>query len=81
MTDQPIGPILDGLGVTIDLADGDLVSDAVVVAKVVDADGNVSVALSSSESASWLDQFGLVAAAYRVTIASQFETRDTDPGD
>lgn len=78
MTDQPAAPILDGLGVTIDLSDGDLVSDAVVIAKVVDGDGNVTVSLSSSESMSWLDQFGLLSAAYRVTISSHFETRDDD---
>ncbi len=78
MTDQPIGPVLDGLGVTIDLADGDLVSDAVVIAKVVSADGDVTVALSSSESMSWLDQFGLISAANAVVSRERFETRDTD---
>ncbi len=78
MTDQPAGPIIDGLGVTIDLSDGDLVSDAVVIAKVVTADGGVTVALSSSESMSWLDQFGLIAAANRVVVSTHFETRDDD---
>lgn len=78
MTDQPIGPILDGLGVSIDLADGDLVSDAVVVAKVVDGDGNVSVALSSSESASWLDQMALLVAGSDIVRATRYEVRDTD---
>lgn len=76
MSDQPAGPILDGLGVTIDLSDGDLVSDAVVIAKVVDGEGNVTVSLSSSESMSWLDQYGLLSAAHRVVISANFETRD-----
>ncbi len=78
MTDQPSGPILDGLGVTIDLSDGDLVSDAVVIAKVVTEDGSVTVSLSSSESMSWLDQFGLIAAANQVVVSTHFETRDDD---
>ncbi len=78
MTDQPAGPILDGLGLTIDLSDGDLVSDAVVIAKVVSGDGSVSVSLSSGESMSWLDQFGLIAAAHRVVVTTHFETRDDD---
>lgn len=78
MADQPAGPILDGLGVTIDLSDGDLVSDAVVIAKVVDGEGNVTVSLSSSESMSWLDQYGLLSAAHQVVISSNFETRDDD---
>ncbi len=78
MADQPAGPILDGLGVTIDLNKGDLVSDAVVIAKVITEDGSVTVSLSSSESMSWLDQFGLIAAAHRVVVNSNFETRDDD---
>ncbi len=76
MTDQPIGPVLDGLGVTIDLADGDLVEDAVVLAKVVDADGDVTLSISSSEGQSWLDQLGLVTAARDLRRHSAYETRD-----
>ncbi len=76
MTDQPAGPILDGLGLTIDLNEGDLVSDAVVIVKVITEDGSVTVSLSSSESMSWLDQFGLIAAANRVVVSTHFETRD-----
>jgi hypothetical protein len=76
--DQPIGPILDGLGVTIDLAEGDLVSDAVVVAKVVDSDGNVAVALSSNESLSWLDELGLISAASDVVRDQRYRRCDTD---
>lgn len=78
MTDQPAGPILDGLGVTIDLGIGDLVSDALVIAKVVSDDGEVTVALSSNESMSWLDQLGLVVAAGDVIRSPRFETRHTD---
>ncbi len=78
MTDQPIGPVLDGLGVTIDLADGDLVEDAVVLAKVVDADGGVTLSISSSEAQSWLDQLGLVTAGYHLLRHAAYETRDGD---
>lgn len=63
MAEQPAGPIVDGLGVTIDLADGDLVADALVIAKVVDENGNVSVSVSSNPSMSWLDELGLIVAA------------------
>ncbi len=78
MTDQPIGPVLDGLGVTIDLADGDLVEDAVVLAKVVDASGGVTLSISSSEAQSWLDQIGLVTAARDLLRHSAYESRDDD---
>ncbi len=78
MADQPAGPILDGLCVTIDLADGDLVESALVITKVVDADGGVTVSLSSNESMSWLDQLGLITAANDVVRSTQYGHRDED---
>lgn len=78
MPDQPAGPILDGLGVSIDLADGDLVSDVVIIAKVIDSDGNVSVSISSNESLSWLDELGLISAASDVVRDQRYRLRDTD---
>jgi hypothetical protein len=58
-----IGQLLDTLGVEQDLEDGDLISDAVVVTKVVDANGRVSLGIASSESCSWIDQLGMLTAA------------------
>jgi hypothetical protein len=72
-----VGPILDGLGVVIDLADGDLVADALVIAKVVSDDGSVSVSLSTSDAMSWLDQLALVTAASDV-VRRPYEQVDTD---
>jgi hypothetical protein len=66
MSEQPIGPILDGLGTTIDLDDGDLVASAVVIAKVVDRDGEAALMLASSEGLSWIDQNGLIASAQQI---------------
>ncbi|MFE6412550.1 hypothetical protein ACFVOR_37085 [Streptomyces sp. NPDC057837] len=67
MSEQPIGPILDGLGTTIDLDDGDLVaSEAFVIAKVVEANGDVSLALASSDGLSWIEQNGLLASAQQI---------------
>ncbi|GIM88883.1 hypothetical protein [Paractinoplanes toevensis] len=54
MADQPIGPILDGLGVAIDLNEGDLVESALVIAKVVNADGQTTVGLFDSAGMDWL---------------------------
>ncbi len=81
MTDQPAGPILDGLGVTIDLAEGDLVESALVITKVVDADGGVTVSLSSNESMSWRDQRGLTTAASDGVRAPRYEVRGLDEDD
>lgn len=66
MSEQPIGPILDGLGTTIDLDDGDLVASAFVIAKVVEANGDVSLALASSDGLSWIEQNGLLASAQQI---------------
>lgn len=66
MTEQPIGPILDGLGTTIGLDDGDLVASAFVIAKVVEANGDVSLVLASSDGLSWIEQNGLLASAHQI---------------
>jgi hypothetical protein len=66
MPDQPIGPILDGLGINIDLDPGDLIETAVVITKTIDADGRVSVGLYGSTGLDWLAQLGLITAASQV---------------
>ncbi|MFB7738218.1 hypothetical protein ACFC08_28295 [Streptomyces sp. NPDC056112] len=66
MTEQPIGPILDGLGTAIELDDGDLVASAFVIAKVIDKDGDVSLAIASSDGLSWIEQNGLLASAQQI---------------
>jgi hypothetical protein len=76
MAEQQIGPILDGLGTTIDLADGDLVEHAVVLAKVHSVDGAVSVALSDSDGMSWLEQLALIAAATQIVNERPFQHPD-----
>lgn len=76
MADQPIGPILDGLGVTIDLDDGDLIESALVLAKHVDADGLVSLSLASSDGMSWLEQLGLLAAAQQIVNSQHWDHPD-----
>jgi hypothetical protein len=78
MPDQPIGPILDGLGVTIDVDDGDLIENALVISKCVLADGGVAVVLSDSAGMSWLEQLGLIAAATQIVNDRPFAHPDSD---
>lgn len=66
MTDQPIGPVLDGLGTRIELDEGDLIASALVIAKVVDKDGDVALMLASSEGLSWIEQNGLLTSAQQI---------------
>jgi acyl-CoA hydrolase len=77
MAEQPIGPILDGLGVTIDLDDGELVETALVVTKLVNADGQVLLGLYGPDGMSWLEKLGLIEAAkQRVTSAAWSDRND-----
>lgn len=78
MAEQPAAPILNGLNVTLNLADGDLVANAIVVAKVVADDGQVGVVISNSEGTSWLDQLALIVAASEIVRSNQFTRDDTD---
>lgn len=57
------GPILDGLGVTLELGDGDLVTAAVVLLRVMEPNGKITLLIEDSENMCWLDQLALVAAA------------------
>lgn len=78
MSEQPIGPILDGLGVTIDLADGDLIESALVIAKVINAAGDTHVGLYDSAGMDWLAQLGLITAAAQIVNGNAYAHPDDD---
>lgn len=78
MSDQSsVGELLDSLGVTLDLREGDMVADVVVIAKIVDSDGEPTVGIGSSEALTGLDQFALICAAREITRRG-FEPREDD---
>jgi hypothetical protein len=78
VTEQPIGPILDGLGTTIELDDGDLVASAFIIAKVVEPNGDVSLALASSDGLSWIEQNGLLASAQQIVNQTNIGRKGDD---
>lgn len=78
MTEQLIGPILDGLGTTIDLDDGDLVASAFVIAKVIDRDGDAVLTLASSDGLSWIEQNGLLASAQQIVGQTSIGRKNDD---
>ncbi|MGA5670074.1 hypothetical protein ACPCTG_31910 [Streptomyces pseudogriseolus] len=78
MSKQPIGPILDGLGTTIDLEDGDLVASAFVIAKVIDKDGEASLILASSEGLSWIEENGLLSSAQQIVNQARVGRKGDD---
>jgi hypothetical protein len=65
VTDQKIGDILDGLGVTLDLDGEDLVSAAVCILKVHPADGSSPVIRSiRDEGSDWITEYALIGNAW-----------------
>ncbi|MEV7654662.1 hypothetical protein AB0O39_10870 [Streptomyces anulatus] len=66
MADQQIGQLLDTLGVTADLDDGDLVTDAHIVLKVVKADGETSLIKATSEALDWVTSIGMLTAVLAI---------------
>lgn len=67
MSDQPAGPLLDALGVTIDLDPDQQLTEALVIGKVADFDSsNTILVLASSEGLDWIAQLGLLHAALQV---------------
>jgi hypothetical protein len=64
MTDQPAGPMLDALGVTLDLDEGQQLTEAFVIGKVSDFEsGGTGLVLGTSEGLDWIGQRGLLDAA------------------
>lgn len=61
------GPILDSLGVKLNLLDGEQVVEALVVCKVVDfsRDATPGLIVASSTGLDWITQLGLLNAALK----------------
>lgn len=81
MSDQDngtLGQIIDGLGCTPTINEGDLVADAVVVMKVIEPDGSVRLSITWSESLSWIERLGMLRAAERMDLPVQSDALD-DP--
>ncbi|WP_328545453.1 hypothetical protein [Streptomyces europaeiscabiei] len=66
MAEQKVGQLLDSLGVTLDLDDGDMPVDAHLLVKVVKADGSVSLVKGASESLDWITVLGMLTAALHI---------------
>jgi hypothetical protein len=69
--------LLTGRGVTIELDQGDMITDVVVLARISRTDGSTTLGLAISEGTSWLDQYGLVKAAGNVLDSAGWDSDDT----
>ena len=66
---EPLGQIIDGLGITHTPEPGELVETAIVLMKTIDADGVVGLRLAYQPSSSWLERVGMLHAATNIETA------------
>jgi len=78
--DRQIGQLLDTLGVTADLDDGDMVTDAHVTLKVVRADGEVAVIKAISEALDWVTALGMLTAVLEIENGGYVNSCDEEEG-
>lgn len=78
MAEQPLGQLLDALGVAADLDPGDMPTDAIVLLKVVKADGSVTMINGSSETLDWISAIGMISAAQKIESSRVGTVEDDD---
>lgn len=61
MSDEPIGPALDALGITWPRDEGDVITDAVIIVKYLNHEGESRVMNLRSEGSDMIVTTGLVA--------------------
>lgn len=77
MAEQPAGPLLDALGVTIDLEPHQQLTDVLVIGKVADFDNDhTPLVLAKSSGLDWIAQLGLIHAARLVSESGPIENVD-----
>lgn len=73
-----LGNLVDSLGVCHNPEPGEIVSDALVVMKVVDAEGRVSLRVCGSAGMSWIEKVGMLRIAEHVELAELNELGNGD---
>jgi len=66
VAEQQIGQMLDAIGLTADIDEGDMAMDAIVILKVIKADGSVHLVKGRSDAVDWVTALGMVTAAQAV---------------
>ncbi|GHJ59152.1 hypothetical protein NOK12_16700 [Nocardioides sp. OK12] len=69
---EPIGDLLDSLGICHHPEPGELIAGAVVLLKVIDEDGDVSVRQVTSDGLNWLERMAMLRVA-ELTERPEFE--------
>jgi len=81
---QPLGRLIDSLGVEHRPEEGELVLGAVVLMKVMEADGRIAMRSAWSPGLSWMERVGMHQAAAQNDMparpSGQWDTRELDSG-
>ena len=72
---EPVGNLIDSLDVKHHPEEGELVSGAMVLLRVVSPEGGVYVRLAYSDGLSWLDRLGMIRA---VEIHNEMDVRSAN---
>lgn len=75
---EPVGDLIDSLGVTHSPEDGELVSDAIVLLKVHDPDGTVGLRFLRSDGLSWIEAIGILRVAEKTELDDLGRADDRD---
>ena len=67
---EPIGKMLDELGVTLSIEPNQRLVSVYVIGKVIDLDAGTSYLVLGSNNLDWIDEGGLIAAAEKLRSAS-----------
>lgn len=67
---EAVGQLIDSLGVKGTLAEGDLCTDAIVLMKVIDPDGDARLSVVWSDGMSWIERVGMLRIAEKIELSS-----------
>ena len=67
---ESIGSILDARNVRVTIGEGELISDAVVILRIVNSDGDTNVRVAWSDGMDWISRRGLLEVARDVERVS-----------
>lgn len=73
---EPMGNLLDSLGLDLDLDDGELVAGALVLLKTVDEDGEVGLRVRWSDGLGYLERIGMLHAGQVIETTNLGSTED-----
>ena len=69
---RPIGDLIDSLGIEASVGPGELVSGAIVLLKVVQADGSTRLSMTSSDGLGWIERAGMLRVAEQLETTTGF---------